>query len=112
MIHIMGTLKEVYEIETGTSKHGKEWKKQSFKIDQGEMHNPEVVISVMGDERIRNLAKQKIGDHLEVSCYINSREYNGKFYHNITGWSIYNKNGTMKPSEDKFVTTDENDLPF
>jgi hypothetical protein len=117
MPNIMGTITEIYEIETGETKTGREWKKQSFKIDQGDMHNPEVVITVMGDERIRNLSKNKVGDYVEVTCYINSREYNGKFYHNINGWTIFNKNHEITKDEvDKgndFVTTDDNEnLPF
>ena len=89
-MHVTGKLVEKFDIESGTTKAGKEWKKQSFKINQGEMYNPEVVITVMGDERIRDLEKQNIGDELEVQIYLSSREWNGKFYHNITGWTIVN----------------------
>ena len=110
MIHINGTIKEIYNVETGQTKLGREWQKQSFKLDQGDMHNPEVVITVMGEERIRRLSRRKVGDYVEVSCYINSREYNGKFYHNITGWNIFDKNNEIDKIEND--QNEDNDLPF
>ena len=110
MIHITGTIVQIYDVETIETKYG-EKQKQMFKLDQGDLHYPEVVITVMGEERISRLANRNVGDYVEVACYINSREYNGKFYHNINGWSIFDAKVLEKDSS-KFVTGDDTDMPF
>ena len=40
---ITGKLVKALDVESGTSKAGKEWKKQSFVIDTGAQYNPEYV---------------------------------------------------------------------
>jgi hypothetical protein len=46
---VKGRITKVLSIETGTSKAGKEWKKQSFVLDTGAQYNPEVCFSLFGD---------------------------------------------------------------
>jgi len=44
---ITGKLVKALDVESGTSKAGKEWKKQSFVIDTGAQYNPEVCFSLI-----------------------------------------------------------------
>ena len=41
-LSVKGTLTRKLEIESGTSKAGNEWKKQSFILDTGSQYNPEI----------------------------------------------------------------------
>jgi len=85
---IIGKLVQKLERETGVSNAGKTWEKQSIIVDQASANfNKEVVISFFGD-KIKSLRDIIEGDDVSVSINLSSREYNGKYYHNIDGWFI------------------------
>ena len=98
-----GKLIKKFDIESGISKAGKEWNKQSILIEQNAEFNKEVVISAFGDkiQKIKNLQE---GDNLKVLCNVYSREYNGRYFHNIDGYHF------AKAVED--AEEDNNDMPF
>jgi hypothetical protein len=85
---VKGKITKVLEIESGTSKAGKEWKKQGFVIDTGAQYNPEICFSLFGEEKINMLRNFGEGQEVEVAFNISSREFNGKYYHNIDAWKI------------------------
>ena len=60
-LSIKGKLSRKLSIESGTSKAGKEWKKQSFIIDTGAQYNPEICFQLFGDDKIEML-KQAVLD--------------------------------------------------
>ena len=87
-MEIIGKLIKKLDIEGGVSKTGKEWKKQSILVEQfGTDYNKEVVISFFGD-KIKNLRDVQEGSDVAVSINLSSREFNGKYYHNIDGWFL------------------------
>jgi hypothetical protein len=47
-----------------------------------------------------NLSSIKIGDNLSCSINLSSREYNGKWYHNIDGWTCAIANANLDNNED------------
>ena len=49
-MEITGKLIKKFDIESGISKAGKEWNKQSILIEQNADFNKEVVISAFGDK--------------------------------------------------------------
>ena len=102
---ITGKLVQKLEKETGTSKSGKSWEKQSILVEQlGTDYNKEVVISFFGD-KIKNLRDIEEGSDVSVSINLSSREYNGKYYHNIDGWFV------AKLGEETVAPTND-DMPF
>tara|TARA_R110000824_G_scaffold128930_1_gene290020 strand:+ start:41 stop:352 length:312 start_codon:yes stop_codon:yes gene_type:complete len=85
---IIGKLVQKFEVETGTSKSGKAWEKQSILIEQsGTEYNKAVVVSFFGD-KVKNLRDIEVGSDISVSINLSSREFKGKYYHNIDGWFI------------------------
>ena len=109
-MQIIGKLTTKLERETGTSKSGKSWEKQSVVIEQaGTEYNKEVVVTFFGD-KIKSLRDIEEGSEVNVSINLSSREYNGRYYHNIDGWFIA-KMGEETVG-DNFVTADDEDLPF
>ena len=68
-MEITGKLIKKFDIESGISKAGKEWNKQSILIEQNAEYNKEVVISAFGDkiQKIKNLQE---GDNLKVLCNV------------------------------------------
>ena len=102
---ITGKLVKKLERESGTSNAGKSWEIQSILIEQaGTDYNKEVAVSFFGD-KIKNLRDIEVGTEVSVSINLSSREYNGRYYHNIDGWFI------AKLSEQTVGAADE-DLPF
>jgi hypothetical protein len=100
-------------LESGTSKAGKEWKRQTIIIDTGEEFNNIVAISAFGEEKINQLNKLEDGMAAAILCNVYSREYNGKYYHNIDGYWFTNQ--TNNPDVNKDIDTSddfEQDMPF
>ena len=86
-MNVIGKLISKLERETGVSKSGKTWEKQSILVEQNAEFNKEVVISFFGD-KIKSIRDIEEGSDVNVSINLSSREYNGKYYHNIDGWFI------------------------
>ena len=104
-MNVIGKITKKLDIESGISKSGKEWNKQSVIIEQtGTEYNKQVVISFFGD-KIKNLRDIEVGSEVNVSINLSSREYNGKYYHNIDGWFI------AKLGEETVSPTND-DMPF
>ena len=105
-MEITGKLVQKLERETGVSKSGKTWEKQSILVEQaGAEYNKEVAISFFGD-KIKSLRDVEVGSDVSVSINLSSREYNGKYYHNIDGWFI------AKFGEETVSPLNEQDVPF
>mgnify|MGYP003141324348 CR=1 FL=1 len=85
---ITGKLIKKFDTESGVSKTtNKEWHKQSVMIEQNTEYNKGVVISFFGD-KIKSLRNVNVGDDVSISVNVSSREFNGKYYHNLDGWFI------------------------
>ena len=84
-MEITGKLIKKLDVESGISKAGKEWQKQSILVEQTGDYNKEVVISFFGD-KIKSIRDLQEGSDVIVSINLSSREFNGKYYHNIDGW--------------------------
>ena len=116
-LSVKGKLSRKLSVESGTSKAGKEWKKQSFIVDTGAQYNPEICFQLFGDDKIEMLNHHNEGDQVDVSFNLSSREYNGRYFHNIDAWRIENigVGGTNKMEaapEFNTPSTEDDDLPF
>ena len=108
-MEVTGKLVKKLELETGTSKAGKEWQKQSIVIDTGNDFNNEICVSAFGD-KLKQMNKLEIGMEVSVLCNVYSREYNGRYFHNIDGYFFTNQSNK---SSDKITNGEaEEDLPF
>ena len=104
-MNITGKLVQKLEKETGVSKTGKTWEKQSILVEQNTDYNKEVVISFFGD-KIKSIRDIEVGSDVNVSVNLSSREYNGKYFHNIDGWFC------AKLGQETVSPVNEEDLPF
>ena len=117
-LSIKGTLKKVLDTESGTSKAGNEWKKQSFILDTGSQYNPEICFQLFGDEKIQLLKEYNEGDQIEVSFNLSSIEYNGRYFHNVDAWRIEKLNESKTNINESEIpqfnssNNEEDDLPF
>ena len=108
-MEIQGKLIKKLDIESGISKAGKQWQKQSILVEQDSLvdFNKEVVIQFFGDkmEQLRDL---KEGSRVEVKFNLYSREHKGRYFHNIDGYLIANLSGQETSSQ----VSDDNEMPF
>jgi hypothetical protein len=105
-MNVIGKLTKKLDLESGVSKSGKDWQKQSVIIEQaGTDYNKEVVISFFGD-KIKSIKDIEEGADVNISINLSSREYNGKYYHNIDGWFC------ARLGEETVAPADKDALPF
>jgi len=118
-MNVIGKLVTKHERETGVSKAGKTWEKQSIIVKQslpaGLEDKENVVIEFFGD-KMQSLRDIKEGSDVNVSINLSSREYNGKYYHNIDGWFIAKEGQetvgkNLLDNKDTMLNGDT-DLPF
>ena len=108
-MEVTGKLVKILDLETGVSKAGKEWKKQSILIDTGGDFNNEICVSAFGD-KLEQMLKLEVGMKVSVLCNVYSREYNGRYFHNIDGYFFTNQSNK---SSDKIQNGEaEEDMPF
>ena len=114
-MEISGKLVKILDLEEGTSKSGKDWQKQSIVIDTGEDFNNLVCVSAFGEKNLNSLCKLEEGMDVTVLCNVYSREYNGKYYHNIDGYwfSKIKETGSKDLLDNKdTMLNGDNDMPF
>ena len=84
-----GNITKILPIENGISKSGADWSKLNFIINTSADFNPEICFEIFKKEKCdKFLADFQEGDFVKVSFNVSSREYNGKYYHNISAWKV------------------------
>ena len=87
-LKVKGKISRKLNLKSGTSKLGKEWVKQEFIIDTGKDFNPEICITLFGQDKIDMLNNFNINDMVNVSINLHSREWNDRYFHTVDGWKI------------------------
>lgn len=85
-IEISGKLSQLLPLQTGTGKNG-EWKKQEFVIETDDQFPKKICMNLWGD-KIDELKNVTIGQTINASVNIESREYNGRWYTDIKVWKL------------------------
>lgn len=120
-LSIKGKIEKILPEEKGVSKAGNQWVKQEFVIETADQFPRKVCFTLFND-KVGLVANVNPGDEVDVSFDVESREYNGKFYHNLNAWKI-DKSSPAKgggefmppPGMDDIppeASEDEGDLPF
>ena len=85
---IEGTIKQKFNVQTGTSAKG-EWAKQDFIVEYKDGNFPaEICFSTWGKDKVADLDKFSIGSEVKVAFSIKAREFNGRWYNDIRTWRI------------------------
>ena len=118
-LSIKGKINTKLSVESGVSKAGKEWKKQSFVLNTGAQYRPEICFQMFGEEKIELLNKFNEGDDVEVFFNLSSQEYNGRYFHNVDAWKIEKIGEEIaeteyleEPPVFDAPASEEDDLPF
>ncbi len=113
---IKGRIVQSLGTQTGQGKKGT-WRKQDFILETQAQYPKKVCFSLWGDKI--DQYRLQVGDTVNVSFDIESREYNGRWYTDVRAWKVQKEGGTsadMPPVGDEpFVdntNTGVDDLPF
>ena len=95
-MEIKGRLVKVLPVQTGQGRSG-EWKKQEFviELEGGGSFPRKACLSAWGDKV--NVGALIEGSMLNVSFDIESREFNGKWYTNLTAWKVETTDDNQQP---------------
>lgn len=86
-LSVKGKVEQILKPESGTSRAGKEWNKQEFVIETDDQYPKKVCFTLFGD-KVNLIEGLTAGQDVEVSFNIESREYNGRWFHNVNAWKI------------------------
>ena len=122
-MEIKGKIVQILEPVSGVSKAGRDWSKQEFVVEIPDEQFPKQVCFTLFGDKTGLLNGIQTGVEVNVSFSIESREFSGKWYHNINAWKVDvlssdNKSQEYFPPEYKLEdippepADDENDLPF
>jgi len=87
-MEIKGKINQVLQPSSGISKAGNEWKKQEFVVETAEDQYPKQICFTLFNDKISLIEGLKPGTEVNVSFSVESREFNGRWYHNINAWKV------------------------
>ena len=116
-LKINGIVIAILPETSGTSESsGKAWTKRDFVIQETESNYPKkVAFTVFNKPEM--VSELRVDDEVEVGFNVESREYNGKYFSNITAWKVnITKTSGAKPTPPPVdlppESDDGKDLPF
>ena len=122
-MEISGKIIQVLDLQQGTSKAGNAWKKQEYVLETHDTYPKKVKFDFFG-ERVDQYPLS-LGDEVTVSFDLESREFNGRWYTDVSAWRIepagsqpqtYNQapaqSAPMPVEEDLPAGFDDGDMPF
>lgn len=119
-MQLIAKLIMVLPLQSGMGKNG-EWRKQDIVVETDGQYPKKVCVSMWGDKI--NEAVLQIGNLLDLSFDVESREYNGRWYTEVRAWKV-ELAGATDPSQAgpqptqtltppvNFSSDGSDDLPF
>ena len=90
-MRITARVQKIFNLQTGTSKNGNEWKKQSLLVTQLDNDFRDELIIDMWNDSINEV---KEGTAYDFDIIIKSKEWNGKYFTNVNCKSAYSIHST------------------
>lgn len=87
-LELEGKVFQILPEQSGTGQaSGKSWRKQSFVIETEEQYPKKVVFNGWNDtvDAVKSL---KVGEKIRINFRVESREYNERWYTDLTAWRI------------------------
>lgn len=87
-LELEGTLRQKLGAQSGTSARGT-WSKQEFIVEFPDGNfTSQACFTAWGQDKVAELDKYQVGDHIKVSFNLKSREFNGRWYNDLQIWRI------------------------
>lgn len=113
-MNIKGTVKAALPIESGTSKAGNSYQKQTFVITTEGQYPKDVAFTLFND---RVSLCPKVGEEVDVHFDLSSREWNNKFYTEASAFRVDRPATTQsapapQPAPQAAPQQSNDDIPF
>lgn len=109
-------LAQLLPLQTGMGKNG-QWRKQDIIVETDNQYPKKICISIWGDKI--NETQLLVGNVLDISYELESREFKNKWYTYVKAWKIdLREKEAIIQNQNPFVNTvdlpeeEEDDLPF
>ncbi len=87
-MEITGKIIAVLEARSGTStRTGNAWKSQEYVIETHDQYPRRCCFRIFGEDKINNMHIE-LGEELTVSFDIDAREYQGRWFNDISAWKV------------------------
>ena len=83
-MEVKGKIIQKFELQSGTSKAGNQWKKQNYLLETLDSFPRKIYFDFFGDRA--DQFPLNVGDLINLSFDIECREYQGRYYTDIRGW--------------------------
>lgn len=88
-LKLFGKVVYIGQVENGISKNGNEWKKMYYIVEETTTQYPKRAMFALFNGRVDDAIKMlAIGAEVTTSFDISAREWNGKYYNDVTAWRI------------------------
>lgn len=84
-MEIKGRVTQLLPLQTGEGKNGT-WRKQDFIIETDGQYPKKICIAAWGDKI--DISLLQVGNEINVSFDVESREYNTRWYTDVKAWKI------------------------
>jgi hypothetical protein len=88
MTEVKGKFIGILSDDKGTTKENKDWRRVTFSIEIGDRYPKPAIFDTNNEDLIKTLSNLRSDEVISVAFNINCREYNGKWYTNLTAWKI------------------------
>lgn len=99
----------VNPVYSGISKLGNQWSKQEFIVETMDQYPRKVCVQVMGDKIDKFAHLIQKNNVLEIDFDVESREYNGRWFTNVTAYEMRSLGSVVSPSESPFIQPSDMD---
>jgi hypothetical protein len=114
-MEVKGKVIQLLPLQSGMGKKG-QWKKQEFIIETQAQYPKKICLSAWGDKV--DQFKLAVGDMVNVSVDLESREFNGRWYTEARAWKLEKSGGQQSappPGDEPFFSQESStfdDMPF
>ena len=99
-MEVTGKVIVISPVQEGVSKAGKPWKKRFYVIETQDTYPRKIAFTVFGEDRVNEYERLiNNGMMVRVSFDIDSREWQGRWFTDISAWRIEVADGTASQSQ-------------
>lgn len=107
---ITGTIKSIGATQEGISKAQKPWKKLSFQVTNNSGYEGKEALfsfDLFGEDKVDKFIKyNKEGAEVDVKFNIECREWEGKYFTNLSAWSVFKADDGQPTEADEVADED------
>ena len=96
---VTGKIKSIGDVQSGTTKDAKEWKKLVFTITTDEEYNNLYAFEIFGADKVDKFIQyNSVGKDVDVDFNISTNEWKGKYFTTLQAWKVFKVEGNEAPA--------------